>query len=202
MPAAGTKRKSGAGAGTSKKARTDANAHASAIALVNTILANPDAVTLPEDDDAIVKNYIELAQYVRALETQLAAGGDASGAKTKSSDEIATAVEKIRKAAVSGIKKQMSWKPSCTTGTAKWTYDGVCADPVVFAALMGLDAPPKWKQKKFSVDEFTNLFGEVEGSVRYDKLYITSKDVNVRYSDGEFKLSGTYGKYQPSRTDY
>ena len=32
----------------------------------------------------------------------------------------------------------------------------------------------------------------------YDKLYITSKEVTVRWSDtGEFKFSGTYGKYQP-----
>ena len=38
---------------------------------------------------------------------------------------------------------------------------------------------------------------------RYDTLYITGKDVTVRWSDtGEFKFSGTYGKWQPSKEDY
>ena len=38
--------------------------------------------------------------------------------------------------------------------------------------------------------------------VRYDTLYITSKDVIVRWSDtGEFKFSGSYGKYQPGLND-
>ena len=30
---------------------------------------------------------------------------------------------------------------------------------------------------------------------RYDTLVLTGKAVTVRYSDGEFKISGTYGKY-------
>ena len=53
-----------------------------------------------------------------------------------------------------------------TTGSAKWVYDGVCTDPNVFGALMGLNGPPTWKQKKLTVAEFEDLFGRVEGSVR------------------------------------
>ena len=60
----------------------------------------------------------------------------------------------------------LQWKPSCKTGSAKWVYDGVCTDPNVFGALMGLNGPPTWKQKKLTVAEFEDLFGRVEGSVR------------------------------------
>ncbi|THH18764.1 hypothetical protein EUX98_g8902 [Antrodiella citrinella] len=165
----GTKRKSTGIAGSSKKARiSDVNPHAPAIALVNSILANAENFEI-SDDDAVIRNeLLHLAQYARALEGQVAtSGGVGQTGSSKSPEEIADAVEKLRRAAVAGIKKHMSWKPSCNSGTAKWTYDGVCTDPVIFGALMGLDGPPTWKQKKFSVDDFESLFGEVTGSVRY-----------------------------------
>jgi len=175
--------------------------HASAIVLVNAILANPDSIAISDDDAVVGNDLVQLAQYARALESQVAASGGAqagsSNCKVRSAEEMIQAVEKVRKAAVAGIKKQMSWKPSCKTGSAKWVYDGVCADDYVFGALMGLDGPPTWKQKKLPLEQFENLFGSVGGSVRYDRLYMTSKFVNVKYPDGEFKLSGTYGKYQP-----
>lgn len=109
------------------------------------------------------------------------------------------------------------WKPSCKTGSAKWVYDGVCTDPLVFGTLLGLGGPPKFKMHKVPVDDFNDLLGQVEASVRsvassafalfltlitdrYDHLYITGSHVNVRWTDGgEFKFSGTYGKRQPGR---
>ncbi|KAF8545585.1 hypothetical protein OG21DRAFT_1502203 [Imleria badia] len=110
-------------------------------------------------------------------------------------EKLAAAVEKLRKAANSGIKKQMSWKPSCKTGSAKWVYDGVCSDPLVFGTLLGLDGPPSFKMHKIPVADFNNLLGQIQVSVRYDYLYLTGSHVNVRWSDsGEFKFSGTYGK--------
>lgn len=33
--------------------------------------------------------------------------------------------------------------------------------------MMGLDAPPKWKQKKFTKDDFESQIGEIVGSARY-----------------------------------
>ncbi|ETW83606.1 hypothetical protein HETIRDRAFT_312598, partial [Heterobasidion irregulare TC 32-1] len=72
-------------------------------------------------------------------------------------------------------------KPSCKIGTARFVYDGVCADHVVFGALMGLDSPPAWKMKKLPKDDFEDLFGAVVGSVRYDDLYITSQ-INIRWT--------------------
>ncbi|KAI0729098.1 hypothetical protein BC629DRAFT_1576038 [Irpex lacteus] len=58
---------------------------------------------------------------------------------------------------------------------------------------MKLDGPPAWKMKKFTVEEMQSIFGTLEGKVRYAVLKLT-KDLTVRYTDGEFKISGTYGK--------
>ena len=60
----------------------------------------------------------------------------------------------------------LQWKPTCNSGRAKWTYDGVCTDAVVFGTLMGLTGPPTWKQNKLTLEEFHKLFGSFTGSVR------------------------------------
>ncbi|KAI0916339.1 hypothetical protein AcV5_003305 [Taiwanofungus camphoratus] len=186
---------------TSAKKARPSGTHASAVALVSTILANPDAYPIPEDDAAARRSLVELAQYARALEEDVAAAG--AGPNTGSGSipnpvsiraQLEEAAEKIRRAANSGIKKQMTWKPSCKTGTAKWSYDGICPDPEVFGALMGLGGPPTFKMKKFSKEEFEGRIGQCTASVRYDRLCLTS-EVNVRWSEtGEFKFSGSYGK--------
>ena len=109
MPA-GTKRKSDAGAaGPSKKAR-ESGAHAAAIALVASILTDKANYTLPDDDDTIIGDFMQLAQYARSLEDQIAQQGSApaAAAAQKSPEQMAEAVDKIRRAAVAGIKKQMS----------------------------------------------------------------------------------------------
>lgn len=102
------KRKSDTGAGnSSKKARTsDANSHASAIALVASILADPDSFVVPNDKDTIRDKFVQLAEYARALEVAKADAPAASSAQ-KDPEEIAQAVDKLRRAAVAGIKKQM-----------------------------------------------------------------------------------------------
>ncbi|CAL1700160.1 unnamed protein product [Somion occarium] len=166
MSSTATKRKSTAGAGVaSKKARTD-NSHEAARALVSEILANPDAYAIPERDEDVRKILIELAEYARALEGQNASGS--AGAPPKSKEQLEEAAEKIRRAAHAGIKKQMSWKPSY--------------------------GPPTWKMKKFTVNEFDELMGEITSSARYSELRLTGTNVNARWSDtGEFKFSGTYG---------
>ncbi|KAI0701681.1 hypothetical protein C8Q76DRAFT_633436 [Earliella scabrosa] len=193
-----------------KKSRGNTS-HAATVALVNSILANPKGYPISGNEDVVRKSLVDLASYARSLELQLsgaaapAAGPSKAAAApkpVKSQAELEAAADKLRKAAVSGIKKQMSWKPSCKTGSAKWSYDGICADPEVFGVLMNLGGPPTFKMKKFSVADFENCLGGISASVRYvpyDTLYITSKEVTVRWSDtGEFKFSGSYGKYQPS----
>ncbi|KAG1873594.1 hypothetical protein DFJ58DRAFT_759142 [Suillus subalutaceus] len=190
MPA--QKRKSDAEeASSSKKSRTS---HSSAKALIKTILAHPDTYPIPDDDEDIRQSLVELAQYAKELEQNLQQREAGSTPKAMSADQLAAAVEKIRKAANSGIKKQMTWKPSCKAGTAKWSYDGVCADPVVFGTMLGLGGPPTWKMHKMPIDDFETRIGHLDASARYSHLYLKGPHVNIRWSDsGEFKFSGTYG---------
>ncbi|KAH7931151.1 hypothetical protein BV22DRAFT_814 [Leucogyrophana mollusca] len=193
------KRKSDAGESSSapKKARANTK-HAFARALITDILADTTSYPIPDDDDDIRRSLIQLACYARDLEMEVQQGtsaADSSSPKELSPEQLAAAVEKIRKAANSGIRKQMTWKPSCKTGSAKWVYDGVCSDPAVFGALLNLGGPPKLKMQKMPKDEFEDALGGISASVRYDTLSITGTHVNIRWSDsGEFKFSGTYGK--------
>ncbi|KAF8138872.1 hypothetical protein EV363DRAFT_1315023 [Boletus edulis] len=188
----------GNGASSSKKSRIIS--HSDAQALVKAILANPDTYPILDDDDAVRRKLVKLAQYARDLVEDLESASQAGPApKTMTPEQLASAVEKLRKAVKSGITKQMGWKPSCKTGSAKWVYDGVCTNPVVFGTLLELGGPPSFKTHKMDVDKFNNLLGQIQASVRYDHLYITGSHVNIRWSDGgEFKFSGTYGKWQPS----
>ncbi|KAF8076719.1 hypothetical protein FPV67DRAFT_1406546 [Lyophyllum atratum] len=188
MPA--EKRKSGASTSASaKKARL---AHAAAADSVRDILADTANFPVPEGEDEIRRSLLELAVYARSLEEQI----EASKPKEMSPQQLNAAAEKLRAAARSGIRKQMTWKPSCKTGSARWTYDGVCADPAVFGAFLGLDGPPTFKTKKMPKDEFEDLMGDLEVSIRYDTLKITSTDVNIHWkaAEGTFKCSGSYGK--------
>ncbi|KAF7312972.1 hypothetical protein MKEN_00981900 [Mycena kentingensis (nom. inval.)] len=132
----------------------------------------------------------KVVEYVRWLEEKV----EGAKPKEKSPEEVAGKADKLRNACVSGIKKQLTWKASCKTGSAKWSYDGACTDPVVFAAVLGLDAPPKWKMHKYTVNEFEDIMGSIEGSTRYDTLALMGS-VNVRYQaeEGTFKMSGSYG---------
>jgi len=152
-----------------------------------------------EDQPEGIDVAIQLARYIEKLEAALAeakSSGGPPGAKRKTRAELEADAEKIRRAAVSGIKKQMTWKPTCKTNTAKWSYDGLCADPEVFGILLGLDGPPTWKMKKIPKDTFEDLLGGISASVRYDTLNLTGTDVSVRYNhdSGEFKFSGMYGR--------
>ena len=94
-----------------KRARTS-DAHAAAKALLKSILDAPESFELPENDDEIIANFELLARYTKHLEEQLstASAAPASAAATvqKTPEQLADAAEKIRKAAVAGIKKQMT----------------------------------------------------------------------------------------------
>ncbi|KAG9317786.1 hypothetical protein JVU11DRAFT_2007 [Chiua virens] len=183
------------GASSSKKLRT--TTHHDAQSLVKAILAIPDTYPILDDANFVRRQLVRVAEYARHLEEQAQSAPSAGPApKSMTPEQLQAAVEKLRKAANSGIRKQMGWKPSCKTGSAKWSHDGVCTNPLVFGMLLGLDGPPKFKAHKVTVDEFNDLLGGIQASVRYDHLYITGSHVNIRWSQdsGEFKFSGTYGK--------
>ncbi|KAH6914789.1 hypothetical protein BKA70DRAFT_1257070 [Coprinopsis sp. MPI-PUGE-AT-0042] len=148
-------------------------------ATVEAILSDASNFAIPDDERDIRNEMLRLAQYARSLEEDVAS----MKPKEKSEDEVTEEVEKLAAAVRSGIKKQLSWKPSCKTGGAKWLYDGVCNDPKVFGLMLGLGGPPTFKAKKLTTDEFLKAIGNFHGTVRYANLYL--KD-NVN-------LSGTYG---------
>ncbi|KAG6910150.1 hypothetical protein DXG01_012909 [Tephrocybe rancida] len=186
-----TKRKSTAATTTTaKKARF---AHTAAAESIEAIVKNPTDFSTPEGEaDSDVRKYLlEMALYARSLEDQI----QALKPKEKSPEEIQAAADKISTAARSGIRKQMTWKPSCKTGSARFVYDGVCADAAVFGAFLGLEGPPTWKTKKIPKDEFEDLLGDLHVAIRYDTLRITS-DINVSWkaAEGTFKCTGSYGK--------
>ncbi|KAG2343694.1 hypothetical protein BDR05DRAFT_982803 [Suillus weaverae] len=161
-------------ASSSKKSRTS---HSSAKAFIKTILAHPDTYPIPDNDEDILQSLVELAQYAKELEQDVQQRGAGSAPKAMSADQVAAA-----------------WKPSCKAGTAKWSYDGVCADLAVFGTMLGLGGPPTWKMHKMPIDDFENRIGHLDASARYSHLYLKGQHVNIRWNDsGEFKFSGTYG---------
>jgi hypothetical protein len=111
------KRKSdGSSAASKKKARSSApskDAHAAARELVAEINASPETFDLPDDDDDVRRALVSLAAYAKALEPA-----------EKSSSQIATEVDRLRRTAVSGIKKQMtvSLNASPCTGYAFYCF--------------------------------------------------------------------------------
>jgi hypothetical protein len=100
-----TKRKSDTSTSASKKART--SAHTSAQALVTAILANTNAYPISGDDSETRNTLVQLAQYTRSLEEEVAVGGSSKPAP-KTQEQLEEAAEKIEKAARSGIRKQMT----------------------------------------------------------------------------------------------
>ncbi|CAE6440360.1 unnamed protein product [Rhizoctonia solani] len=169
---------------------------------MESVLASPEAFDLPEDDGAIREMITTIVRYTKSLEGSVAVanrtGQDAPPLKT--SEQIQEEASRIKKLINRGITKLMSWKPTCTEGRTKYAFEGVCPDSRVFGAVFGLDGPPVWVTKKYTVDEFENFVGHIRGEVRYASLYITS-DVKVEYNHktGEFTVSGKYGKLQPTR---
>ena len=90
----------GSSAAPKKKARAQArskDSHAFAGSIVTSIIASPETFDLPEGDDDVRQTLVSLATYAKTLEPV-----------EKSSSQIAAEVGRLRRTAVSGIKKQMS----------------------------------------------------------------------------------------------
>ena len=107
-------------AAPAKKPRGN-TARAATVAMVNSILANPKSYPISGNEEIVRKSLVDLASYARYLEQQLGvvapepvAGSSkavavaAAKPAVRSPAELEAAAEKLRKAAVSGIKKQMS----------------------------------------------------------------------------------------------
>ncbi|CAE6521608.1 unnamed protein product [Rhizoctonia solani] len=199
-PSGSRKRKSGTNSAPAPKKprgrKVKVDPYATAKGYIDAILGPPDSFSLPESPQDILEMLKTVAEYAKNLEGSVAVasctGQDAPPPKT--AEQLAADVERLQTIINRGVTKQMSWKPSCRDGGARFAFDGLCADPRVFGALFRLGGPPKWKAKKFNRDEFEEFVGDVQGHARYSTLKLMS-DVNIRYNPetGEFKVSGTYG---------
>lgn len=180
------------------KAKAVADPHAQAKQLVQAIITNPNGFAVPSDQAAMRAQFVLIAQYASALSAGEAAGAEGTRiVKAMSEDELEAAAAKLAKAALSQIKKQMVWKPSCKGGSAKWMYQGVAPDPAIFQCFMQLPEPPKYKATKITLEQLYDILDTnyIETSIRYGSLRITSPNINVKWNkeSGEFSLSGTYG---------
>ncbi|CCA71758.1 hypothetical protein PIIN_05693 [Serendipita indica DSM 11827] len=190
------KRKLSTKATSSTKAkRVKKDPFADAKDAIRTTLASPDSFALPEDDGEIRRLVVGIAEYAQSLESiTAAANAGRPGVAHKTAEEIAKEAERIATMINNGVRKQMPWKSTCKQGHALYVYDGVCTDPRVFGAVLGLDGPPTFKAKKYTINEFQACVGQIRAEVRYDSLVLTS-GVNVRWNGetGQFKISGKYG---------
>jgi hypothetical protein len=90
----------GSSAAPKKRARTAApskDPHALGRAILALINASPETFDLPEGDDDVRRTLVSLAAYANTLMPV-----------EKSSSQIAMEVDRLRRTAVSGIKKQMT----------------------------------------------------------------------------------------------
>jgi len=99
------KRKSDASSSGSKRARTN-DENMSAQSLVAAILTNSKAYPIPDDERAVRQTLVDLAQYARALEQEVVT--KPAGPAPKTEEQIEAAAQKLRNAAWSGIRKQMT----------------------------------------------------------------------------------------------
>jgi len=109
----------------------------------------------------------------------------------------AQAQERMTRMIATGIKKSMTWKPSCKVGTAKLQFSGFCPGET-WEAIVGEKFATK-SSFKMPMDQFEGVFGNITASCRYDELFMTSPHVMMRYdaATNEFKCSGSYGKTFP-----
>ncbi|CAJ2514188.1 Uu.00g023070.m01.CDS01 [Anthostomella pinea] len=121
-----------------------------------------------------------------------ASGNSLSDAQAEEKVEIA------RKVMFRGIRKQMTWEPSCETDSATFSFSSALHSKQVFDALTNQPSDPKKtkKQLSFTVAEFEEkvALNSVRGASNW--LYLTGKGVLVRWNedDQSFTVTGSYGR--------
>lgn len=166
-------------------------------------------------------SHTDLIAHVIELQKQLDASKKSSSTNANGHElgpeDLQKKVEHLRTLMVRQIKKAMTWKPSCKTGSATFSQDFVVQSPQIVKKLFARvikDNGKDWKMKKLSADDFEVAFhaplcfenpsltsaiqetvGSIDASVRYDRLELTS-DVTIRWDpeNGTMKCSGKYGK--------
>jgi hypothetical protein len=105
-------------ASTSKRAKTSTSAsHAPAITLMRRVLADRENFDVPSGEDDMRSALVQLVEYAQDLEKKSKSGGAAASASapiTKSKAEINSAADKLKRACVSQITKQMKVRRGST----------------------------------------------------------------------------------------
>uniref|UniRef100_A0A7S0N1F1 Uncharacterized protein n=1 Tax=Pyramimonas obovata TaxID=1411642 RepID=A0A7S0N1F1_9CHLO len=147
----------------------------------------------------LVKEVIRLTARCEELQ-KASAAAHASGlqpaapkaAPVVNTPNLEVHAEKILSNMRKNIKAQLKWKPSCKTGSARWSYTTIVPEDVL-KHILKIPANKPAKGCKLPVSDFTKLVGDCSASIRYGCLYITGLHVNLRYSDSELTASGSYG---------
>jgi hypothetical protein len=112
-----------------------------------------------------------------------------------SREQLDAKVEQFRKLAYQGIKAQITWRPSCKSGTARFVYACLCDEPT-FRAFLNLEDKDKTKGYKYDVAAFQKdvLCNVLMVRIRYGYLSLNG-DVRVSYNKklSEMKITGSFG---------
>jgi hypothetical protein len=110
-----TKRKSTSGAGPAKKrTKTQPDPFANTKSIIQNVITSPDSFELPQDEADVRNLVLSIAQYAKSLEGSVAVAGSSGkpGPPPKTSEQIASEVERIADMVNKGIRKQMAVRHS------------------------------------------------------------------------------------------
>jgi len=126
--------------------------------------------------DLALLSHADLIAYTMNLQKQLEVSkkspASAAVGQELSPEDLKKKVEHLRTLMVRQIKKAMTWKPSCKTGSATFSQDFVVQSPQIIKKLFETvvkDAKngKEWKMKKFSAEKFevrARTFVALEGA--------------------------------------
>lgn len=146
----------------------------------STKAATPSVTTSYTANDLEHLSHAELVAYAVDLQKRLDAGkkslSTSSNAQELDPEELKKKVEHLRTLMVRQIKKAMTWKPSCKTGSATFSQDFVVQHPQIIKTLFARvtkDNGKAWKMKKLSAEDF-EVRGHISGrrGGLADMLYI------------------------------
>lgn len=129
----------------------------------STKAATPSAPTSYTANDLEHLSHAELVAYAIDLQKRLDASkkslstSSSSNAQELDPEVLKKKVEHLRTLMVRQIKKAMTWKPSCKTGSATFSQDFPVQHPQIIQKLFARvikDNGKAWKMKKLSPEDF------------------------------------------------
>ena len=132
----------------------------------STKAATPSVISYTANDLENL-SHAELVAYAIDLQKRLDASkkslSTSANAQELNPEELKKKVEHLRTLMARQIKKAMTWKLSCKTGSATFSQDFVVQDPQIIKKLFARvikDDGKAWKMKKLSAEDF-----EVRGHI-------------------------------------